>query len=77
MHHADGIGQRVTGRAQPHLAALDLHRAIEFVMNAGDDLHQRRLAGPILADQPVNFAGLEREADIFQRQHATEMLRDT
>lgn len=58
-------------------AALDSHRAVEFTMDPGDDLHHRRFAGTIFADQSVDFVGIQREADILERQHAAEMRFET
>ena len=46
------------------------------LVDAGQDLDQRRLAGAVLADQRGDLAGIEREADIVQRAHAGEALRD-
>ena len=63
MHHADAGIQRVAGGAEAHLLAVELHRAGEIGMHAGDDLHQRRLAGAVLADEAVDLAGAEREVD--------------
>ena len=45
-------------------------------MHAGDDLHQRALAGAVLADETVDLAGGEREVDVAQRLDAAERLRD-
>jgi hypothetical protein len=45
-------------------------------MHAGDDLHQRRFAGAVFADEAVDFARTEREIDIAQRVNAAEGLRD-
>src|SRR5262249_35351617 len=45
-------------------------------MHAGDDLHHRRLAGAVLADQAMDLAGLELEVDVAQRRHTAEGLRD-
>ena len=36
-----------------------------------------RFAGPIFADKPVDFAGLQRQIDIAQRRDAAEGFRDT
>ena len=45
-------------------------------MHAGDDLHQRALAGAVLADETMDLAGGEREVDPAQRLDAAEGLRD-
>ncbi|MEI2612847.1 MAG: hypothetical protein V9G20_29740 [Candidatus Promineifilaceae bacterium] len=42
----------------------------------GEDLHQRRLAGAVLAHQRVNFTGLKLEARAVQRPDARELLID-
>ena len=41
---------------------------------AGEDLHQRGLAGAVLAEQAVDAAGREREADAVQHLHRAEAL---
>ena len=43
---------------------------------AGEDLEQRRLAGAVLAEQPVDRARLELEVDAVERDGAREPLRD-
>ena len=46
------------------------------VIDAGEDLDQRRLAGAVLADQRRHFARPQRETDIVQRAHAGKALGD-
>ena len=43
------------------------HLALVIGVHAGDDLHQRRLAGAVLADQTMDLAGAQREVDVAQR----------
>src|SRR5262245_34754420 len=43
---------------------------------AGDDLHERGLAGAIVAHEPDDLASFEREVDVRQRLDGAEMLRD-
>src|SRR6185503_10064213 len=43
---------------------------------AGEDLHQRGLAGAVLAEQDVHLALLHFEVDAVQRHHAGELLAD-
>ena len=45
-------------------------------MHAGYDLDERRLAGAVLAEQGVNFAGVKRERDVFERLGGVETLGD-
>jgi hypothetical protein len=43
-------------------------------VDAGKDLHQRRLAGAVFAHQRVDFAGLQFQADFAERIDTTETL---
>ena len=45
-------------------------------VHARDDLHQRGLAGAVLADQGMDLARADREADVLERLDARELLRD-
>ena len=45
-------------------------------MHAGEDVHQRRLAGAVLAEERVDLAGLQVEVDAAQRLDAAEALLD-
>ncbi len=45
-------------------AAVDAHGALIVGMHAGDDLHQRALAGAVLADEAVDLARAQREVDV-------------
>jgi hypothetical protein len=44
------------------------------LLQAGDDLDQGGLAGPVLPDQGVDLAGLDVEADVLQRVDPAEAL---
>ena len=44
-------------------------------LNAGQDLHQRALASPVLADHGVDFAFGHGDRNVFERAHAGETLR--
>ena len=46
------------------------------VLDAGEDLHQRGLAGAVLAHQGVDLAGAEVEVDAVEGGHAGEALGD-
>ena len=46
------------------------------LVDAGQDLHQRRLAGAVLADQPDDLAAADLDRDVLQRMHAGEALVD-
>ena len=42
--------------------------------HAGEDVHQRRFAGAVLAEQRMDLAGPDIEIDVVQRAHAWEGL---
>src|SRR5258708_29725261 len=44
-------------------------------LDAGNDLDQRRLAGPVFTDKAVHLADLQRQIDIAKGVHAAETLR--
>ncbi len=44
------------------------------LVEAGQDLDQRRLAGAVLAEETVHLAAGDREVDIVERFRAAEML---
>ena len=54
--------------------ALQQHFAGVRREHAGEDVHERRLAGAVLAEQRVDLAALEVEIDAAQRLHAAEAL---
>ena len=64
-----GAANRDRSAGQKHLAAIRL-------MHAGYDLDERRLAGPVLAKQRVNLAGVKRERDVIERLGGVESLGD-
>ena len=70
-------------RALGVLHARELHRrarqpddAVVLDVHAGEDLHQRALAGAVLADQRMHFAGLQVEVDVDQRRDSAERFGD-
>ena len=77
MDHGDALLEGVQGRVQVGFLAAQADRAGVGVVDAGDDLHQRRLAGTVLAHERVDRAGLEAELDVVQRHHAWERFADT
>ena len=56
--------------------ALDDDLASVGLDDAGEHLHQRRLAGAVLSHQGVDFAGAQVEARAAKRLHAWERLLD-
>ena len=57
-------------------APLKVDLALVDAIDAGEDLHEGRFAGAILADQPQYFAGMHLQADIIQRLHAWKRFVD-
>ena len=54
---------RAPSGSAPRVPSIVMRPSILRV-NAGDDLHQRRLAGAVLADQAVDLAAAQREVDV-------------
>ena len=57
------------------VGALDDDMAAVGPERSGQDVHQRRFAGAVVADQPDAAAGGDLEADIGKRPHRAETLR--
>jgi hypothetical protein len=76
MHHADAAIEGVARRAQADGLAAQNHLALIVGVHAGDDLHQRALAGAVFADQGVDLALFQGEIHALQRMHAAEALGD-
>src|SRR5581483_9373485 len=76
VHHADARVERVAGRAELALATLNDEGAPIRAVYARDDLHERALAGAVLAHQAVDLARSKGEIDSPQRLDAAEGLGD-
>ena len=74
MDHGDAVLQRVQRAFQPDVAAVEFEGAGIGRVDAGDDLHQRRLSGAVLAHQGVDAARAQAELYIVECQHAGEFL---
>ncbi len=77
VHHADAAVDGVARRAHPRRLALDPDLALVGVIQAVEDVHQRRLAGAVLAQQRMHFAEPEIEADVVVGDDPGEALRDS
>ncbi len=64
----------VLRRGETHGAPVDQDLAAVRLIDAGDDLDQRRLACAVLAEQRMNLAGADVERDAAQRAHAGKAL---
>ena len=76
VHHPDAVLDRRLGRAELGRLAVDPDLALVRVVEAVDDVHQRRLAGAVLAEQRVHLALAQVEVDAVVRDDAGEALRD-
>ena len=72
VHHADAGLDRLRGAPPGDVAPSDLDRAGIWRIKASDDPHERRLAGPILADDRVNLTGLDLERRSSIRANGTK-----
>src|SRR5262249_16967515 len=54
--------------------ALDRHRACVRLNDAVEDAHERGFSRPILADERMNLAGHDVEADVMERHRGTKAL---
>jgi hypothetical protein len=69
-HHADAQRPRLLRVAHVHRLAVPQHAAFVGLDRAVDDLHQRGLAGAVLAQHGVGLAGLHRQRDAAVGHHA-------
>ena len=76
VHHANPGVDRLTSRPAGDVAAVERDRAGVRVVQAGQDPHERRLAGAVLADQRVNLAALHLEVRVAVRFDAAEAFSD-
>ena len=63
MHHAHAGGHGVDRRTELYRRAAEPNFAGVRRLQAEQDAHQGRLAGPVLAHHPVDLAALDREVD--------------
>ena len=76
VDHADAGADRVLGRADRPLLAADQDGAAVGMVEAVEDVHQGRFAGPVLADDAVDRAGGDHEVDRLIGVDRTEPLVD-
>ena len=61
VHHADPQAVRIQGAVDGHLSAAQRDSAGAGLLQSVEDLHERRLAGPVLADDRVDLVLLDGE----------------
>ena len=76
MDHRDPEALRQRRREAVDGRAVEDDRAGVRRRRAGGDVHQRRLAGAVLAEQGVHLAREDVERDVGERRHAVVVLRD-
>ena len=76
VHHADPALDRGLRRPQLSRLAVDQDLALVRPVEAVEDVHQRRLPGPVLAQQRVHLALAQVEVDVVVRDDAREPLGD-
>jgi hypothetical protein len=75
VDHRDASGLRLRRRTEVDGLAAETHLAGVPAVDTRDDLDQRRLAGPVLADQRVDRAPLDLQGSRPQRDDGPEGLR--
>ena len=76
VHHADARRDRRVGGMDGGFLAVDADRAGIGMVEAVEDRHQRRLAGAVLADDPVDRPLGDREVDVLVGVNRAEALVD-
>ena len=76
IDHPDAERQRIARALDIHSVAVDSNLAAVFAVRTAEDLHQRRFAGSVLAEQHVHFAGVQRQVDAVERDDAGKCLAD-
>jgi hypothetical protein len=74
MNDADAGGLRFARARERDRLAINEDFAGILRIDAGEDLHQRRFAGAVLAHQRMDFAGDQLEPDVVQRPDAGKAL---
>jgi len=76
VNHPDARVHRVSGRVDVSDLAVYRYRPGVLFVQSVEDAHQRRLSRPVLAEESVDRAPLEREVDAVVRYDVAESLGD-
>ena len=76
VHRGDPEGLRLERVSHPHGAPVDDELSAVGLHNAGHDLDERRFPRPVLSEERVDLARLQREGDIVERLGGSEPFRD-
>src|SRR5699024_1934148 len=76
VDHPHALAQRITGSEVLEELALQGHSPGVESVGSGDDLGERGLAGPVLADESMDGPSTYLEGDVVQCADRAERLRD-
>ena len=76
IDHGDAVRERLRRAGERDGAPVQQKPAGVRLVHAGENAHQRGLAGAVLADDRLNLAGREGERDAFQGLDARKRLHD-
>ena len=77
MNQRDAVTARVERRRRPVRLAINLDCARIRRQRTREHVHERALAGPVLADQRVNLPRFELEAHPVERHSGAEAFLDS
>ena len=77
VDHRDAQRVRLGDTAHGHDAAADADLAGVARRDPGEDLHQRRLAGPVFPEQGVDLASPNLQVDAVVRDDRSELLPES
>ena len=75
-HRRDAVFGRVARAPEADRGAVDQDLAVGRLVDAGEDLDQRRLAGAVVAEEAMDLAGIDLDVDVAERDDRAEMLGD-
>ena len=76
VHHADPHADRLARRVDVHRLAAEEDLALVGLQQPVEDVHERRLARPVLPEQGVHLAAAHVEIDAVVRDQRAEALGD-
>ena len=74
VDHRDSGGLRFRGGLEAHRMALDQELSGVWLVDAGEDLHERRLTRTVFAGKGVNAVRIQLDAPIRHRSEGSELL---
>ena len=76
VHHPDAERKRLARGIDVAALAVDGDFALVRHVQAGQDIHQRGLAGAVFTQQGVDLAGLQVEVNVIVGEHRAETFHD-